>query len=92
MFNDQVPADKAFFVSNGHVLRSLADFEKELETITEKDFACHVTKEKNDFYNWIKLVLNDTKLASMIKRVKAKGTVLKKLRLRKKMLEGKGAK
>lgn len=78
---------KAFFVCNGHVLKSLQDLDSELEGINEADFLYHVNNEKNDFYNWIRIVLNDRKLASMLKRVKSRSMTVKKIKLRIKMLE-----
>ncbi len=79
------PEDKKFWVCDGRVLKNLKELEQALRTMSDETYRYHVNKVKNDFYNWIKDVFKDRKLATEIKksrnRISAANKLKKKLKL-----------
>lgn len=61
---------KAFWVHNGPVLKNLVELADALQTMDEVIFTHHVTKEKNDFADWVETVLKDVECATAIRRSK----------------------
>ncbi len=66
-----------FWINNGPILRNLKDLKNALKKINEETFKYHVNKEKNDFADWVKNVLNDKMLANKLVRIKTVKTMLK---------------
>jgi predicted RNA-binding Zn-ribbon protein involved in translation (DUF1610 family) len=66
-FLRDVSEDKAFYGIDGTLLRNLDTTIHYLKDIEENVFKYHINKDKNDFYNWIKDVILDDKLAKNIK-------------------------
>jgi len=62
--------DKYFWLSNGKPIKDLNELSEVLKTIPKEVFENHVTKDKNDFSNWIKDVLKSDSLAKEIKDAK----------------------
>ena len=56
-----------FYLCDGTILKNLDDLLKAFETINDETYQYHANSEKNDFSNWIKDVVGDTKLASDLK-------------------------
>ena len=61
--------DKRFFCHDGCVAKNLYQLADCLSRITEESFTHHANEAKNDFANWIRDVLGDSKLASDLARV-----------------------
>ena len=58
--------EKCFWVCNGPVLSNLKDLLRALNYMTEVQFSHHVSKERNDFSEWVKIVLLDEECAKML--------------------------
>lgn len=77
-----VNQQQCFWVNNGHVLKNLDELASELQTMSDETFKHHVSKERNDFTNWVNDVINDKKLAKELLSSKNKEYALKKVRSR----------
>ena len=60
--------EKCFWVKNGPVLSNLTDLLRAFSCMTEIQFAHHVTKEKNDFAQWVEEVLLDKECARLLQK------------------------
>ena len=58
-----VPYEFVFTCYDGRILKNLKELEIALIDMKEGVFFHHVTKEKNDFANWVRGVVYDEKLA-----------------------------
>jgi hypothetical protein len=67
-FLADVPHEVSFWCNNGQNLKNLAELSTALQAMNSETFAHHVNKERNDFHNWVKEVIGDTKLANDLKR------------------------
>ncbi|MCI0542195.1 hypothetical protein L0Y69_00350 [bacterium] len=68
---------QCFWVHDGPVLADLSELKTFLGKITAKQWAHHVTKEKNDFANWVKAVLFDDACAKGLSKSKTPAAALK---------------
>jgi len=67
------PPNCAFWVHDGPIVHNLKELKDALaKTVSDKQFKHHVTREKNDFVNWIADVLQDKKCANSMKRVRTR--------------------
>ena len=73
----EVPPEKAFYLANGKVLKSVNALKEELKVMPDQLFKVHVTNEKNDFANWIKYVFNDEKLCQDMLKTKDRMVIAK---------------
>lgn len=75
-----------FYAVDGKVIKSLPDLHLALTFMDDRHFYFHVNEEKNDFSNWVDLVLNEKKLAEKINkhdnRIKVLGELTDFLRIR----------
>jgi hypothetical protein len=62
--------EQSFWVNNGEVLNSLTALYQALASMDEEVFAYHVTKDKNDFSDWVEVVLCDEVCASDLRKAK----------------------
>lgn len=62
-FFSEVPDSEKFWFANGKVVGSLKQLYEVLKGLDEETFHLHVNEEKNDFYNWVRDVFKDKKLA-----------------------------
>lgn len=62
--------EQSFWVSNGEVLNSLTALYQALASMDEEVFTYHVTKDKNDFSDWVEVVLCDEVCASDLRKAK----------------------
>ena len=69
-----------FYFNNGETADSVKSLTKVLETLDEDTFNYHCNADKNDFFNWLSTGLNDAKAAAAIKNVKARKTMVAKLK------------
>lgn len=63
---ENVPDQFVFYVCDGKVLKNLKDLIVALDKITDDVFSYHSNKEKNDFSNWIRDIINEPVLAKII--------------------------
>lgn len=79
-----INADDAnlFWVNGNGSLRNVKELAESLKTMSDETFAYHVNVEKNDFANWTKEVLQDSKLATDLKRAKNREAAAKKVEAR----------
>lgn len=68
------PDEQCFWVTDGKVLSNLVELKEALAQMTEDVFAYHVTKERNDFADWIEHVLGDAELATSFRKSKKPNT------------------
>lgn len=59
-----------FWTTNGMILSNLVDLRNALQDMSGDVYAHHVTKEKNDFADWIEHVLADGELAAVLRKAK----------------------
>lgn len=76
-----------FFLHSGGVLKSMSELHQALKAMPKETFCFHVTKERNDFANWIRDIIGDVDLAKSLTRIRTKGTAVKKIGDRIKALE-----
>ena len=78
-------ADKeCFWTTDGQVLKNLDELRLAFGTMDDEVYLHHVTKEKNDFADWVDQILNDDVCASALRKSKkptsAKTVVIRHLR------------
>ena len=71
-----VAEDKKFWISDGRQVSSLKELHNTLEHMNGDTFNYHVNESKNDFYNWVKDVYGDKKLADDLIDCNTKDAVL----------------
>lgn len=79
------PDDKCFWTTDGQILKDLEELKFAFGSMDDEVFLHHVTKDRNDFADWVENVLEDKACASALRRSKkpssAKTVVIKHLRL-----------
>ena len=79
------PGEQCFWTSDGQVLEDLNQLQLAFGTMGDEVFLHHVTKEKNDFAEWVEHVLSDADCAADLRRAKkpssARTVVIRFLRL-----------
>ncbi len=69
LFSD-LPQQHAFWLNDGRVLKNLNELYNSFYDMPEEVFRHHVTKDKNDFANWVRDVLKDDLLADYLEKAK----------------------
>jgi len=69
------PPEQSFILQNGRVLKNLHELANALVSMDDQTFFHHVTKERNDFANWIAGVFSDEKLAKQISRLRSREAI-----------------
>jgi len=69
--------EACFWTTDGRILSDLKDLRDALENMSDEVFSHHVTKDKNDFADWIEAVLQDTECATKIRKSKKPDTARK---------------
>jgi hypothetical protein len=87
----QVDEEHHFRLHLGTDLGSLKNLAEAMDIISNDSFSHHVTKEKNDFAQWVNDVIGDKELAKGMYKVKSKKRMLKTLNKRIVFLERKAA-
>jgi hypothetical protein len=59
-----VPEDNVFRCHDGRLFRNLYELRSGLMNMSMETFAHHVTPDRNDFSNWVRYTIGDTKLAN----------------------------
>ena len=65
-----VDEGKYFWVNNGPAISNIAGLSDVLKVMGDETFKHHVTDDRNDFYNWIRYVVDDEVLARNIQKIK----------------------
>jgi len=60
--------EECFWTSDGQVLENLEELALAFGSMDEEVFLHHVTKEKNDFADWVEAVLADAECAAALRR------------------------
>jgi hypothetical protein len=81
------PPEKAFWVSNGWVIKNLEELPNALENMSDETFANHVNLNKNDFATWTKEVIGDRMLSVTLQMVKSRRGAIDAVRRRLKQLK-----
>lgn len=74
------PEAKIFWTSDGKKLYNIRDLVEALEEMAEDTFRTHVNSQKNDFVQWIKLVLGEKRLARTLRWTTTLETTIEKIR------------
>lgn len=77
-----VPSDKVFWLCDGQTLQNLGDLDRVLKGMKKEVFQHHVTKDKNDFKNWVNDIVGDTELAAKLDKAKTKSAITKAVKSR----------
>lgn len=64
--------ERAFWVNNGPILRSIIELAGAAKKLTPQQFAHHVNNAKNDFAKWVEDVIRDSELAKKLRQVKTR--------------------
>ena len=86
-FLRSVEHDKAFWFDRHFHVYSLKEFLDALPKISSESFNFHLNRDKNDFEPWIRHVIGDEALANIIKKVRARKTLIRKVKERVEKLE-----
>jgi hypothetical protein len=70
-------SEQSFWVNDGTVIANLIELSDALDAMNQEVFGYHVTKEKNDFADWIEHVLDDIELATKVRKSKKPNTARK---------------
>lgn len=75
---------ESFWLSDGQILNSLVALKDALSSMNKTVYGHHVTAQKNDFADWVELVLGDASCAKSLRAAKttaaAKTAVTKHLK------------
>ena len=78
---------ECFWTTDGQILKDLEQLRLAFGSMGEEVFLHHVTKEKNDFADWVEHVLADAECATDLRKAKkpstAKAVIVRHLRLYK---------
>jgi len=86
-FLKDAPPEKAFWVSNGWIIRNMEEIPAALENMSDETFVSHVNKDKNDFAAWVKEVLGDKSLAATLRLVRNRRSAIEVVKRRLKQLK-----
>lgn len=64
------PGEHCFWTTDGQVLENLDQLQIAFGSMDDEVFLHHVTKEKNDFADWVEHVLDDAVCAGLLRRAK----------------------
>jgi hypothetical protein len=83
----EVPFEKRFFCCDGQVFSTIEQLKNSIPGMSKEVFEFHVNSQKNDFCNWIDLVVRDPVLAKTISKEKSKDNFVKAIDKRIKELK-----
>ena len=75
----RVPESVGFWLCTNEKLRNLEELARSLEKANDDVFRYHVNREKNDFENWIRDIIQDREFAREISRIKTRQTLIRKI-------------
>lgn len=65
-----VAGEQCFWMNDGRILADMRDLRDAFAEIADEVFAYHVSKEKNDFADWVEQVLEDEALAAGLRKAR----------------------
>jgi hypothetical protein len=71
-FLADVPPEFVFWSHDGRVFKNVRELSDGLMTMSEDIYAFHANKERNDFKNWVKDVIGDTRLANDLQKASSR--------------------
>ena len=71
LFTEAAPHNQ-FFVSDGSIIKNVAELVEALEKMHEDTYKSHANEQKNDFGNWVKDVFGQHELAENLKSAASK--------------------
>jgi hypothetical protein len=71
-----------FVLMNGRVLKNIFELSNALTGMDDATFRHHVTKERNDFANWVEHVFHDKELAGQLRHTKTKDEMINRINKR----------
>ena len=74
-----VPHENKFYSNDGKMLNNLSELPDALKMMDNSTFSHHVSKENNDFANWIDHVMGEKKLAEDLRQLKSKSGMVKSI-------------
>ena len=66
--------EHCFWTTNGDILQDLNQLQLAFGTMDDEVFMHHVTKEKNDFADWVESVLSDAECAEALRKARKPST------------------
>ncbi|MFA6338655.1 MAG: hypothetical protein WCW87_01170 [Candidatus Paceibacterota bacterium] len=63
-----VDDERSFWVNNGPILKNIDDLMIALENINDDQYNHHVSSEKNDFAQWVEIVLCEPEKAKLLRK------------------------
>jgi len=78
--NADLPIEKCFWLCDGRVLKNFKDLGAALDKMEENIWKHHVTKDKNDFANWIEDVFGEKKLGRDVRSSRNAKSAAKKIK------------
>ena len=73
---NRVPPSQYFYLSNGVVLKSLADLSDALKEMSDELLHSHITYDRNDFANWVRNTFKEESLALAFERAKSRSDMI----------------
>jgi len=76
-----------FILKGGHRIKSMKELKEAIKFMDKDTFKYHVTKNNNDFAEWVKNIIKDKELSDRIKKSSSKEHMLTELEFREKEKE-----
>ncbi len=77
--------NRCFWTTDGEVIANLTELRDSFEKMADDVFKYHVTKEKNDFADWVEAVLKDQELGNQLRKSRkpssARTVVVRRLKI-----------
>lgn len=70
----QANGPNAFWVADGTILKNLEELRDAFKEMDKKVFGHHVSKNKNDFADWVEAVLKDSDCAAALRKSKTQNS------------------
>jgi len=77
------PPERCFWVNNGPIVKNVAELTAAVRAMSDEQFDYHTKRNGNDFAQWIKDVLRNSTLASVVVRAKTRTGLLRALSTKK---------
>ena len=59
---------ECFWIKDGPILKDLIELRNALDNMSEDTYKHHVTRDRNDFADWVQFVLSDKSCASALRK------------------------
>ncbi|RMD67129.1 hypothetical protein D6817_02395 [Candidatus Pacearchaeota archaeon] len=68
----KIQPSEYFYCCDGSVFKNVEELARGVKKLSVECFATHVSKDKNDFANWVEGVFGEKKLAKALRKAKTK--------------------